>query len=39
MWVAPPWRGRGVAAMLTGAVIAWARAEGSARVGLWVPSG
>ena len=38
MWVAPPWRGRGVAAMLTGAVIAWARAEGSARVGLWVPA-
>jgi GNAT superfamily N-acetyltransferase len=38
MWVAPPWRGRGVAAMLAGAVIAWARSEGATRIGLWVPA-
>jgi len=38
MWVAPLWRGRGVAAALTGAVIAWARSEGCARIGLWVPA-
>jgi len=38
MWVAPPWRGRGVAAALAGAVIAWARSAGCARIGLWVPA-
>jgi GNAT superfamily N-acetyltransferase len=38
MWVAPSWRGRGVAAALAGAVIAWARSEGCARIGLWVPA-
>ena len=37
LWVAPQWRGRGVAALLIAAVIAWARSEGAARVGLWVP--
>jgi GNAT superfamily N-acetyltransferase len=36
MWVTPSWRGRGVAAALAGAVIAWARSEGCARIGLWV---
>jgi GNAT superfamily N-acetyltransferase len=38
MWVAPSWRGRGLAAALAGAVIAWARSEGCARIGLWVPA-
>jgi GNAT superfamily N-acetyltransferase len=38
MWVAPPWRGRGVAALLAGAVTGWARSQGCARVGLWVPA-
>ena len=38
MWVAPVWRGTGVAAMLAGAVIGWAREEGYVRVGLWVPA-
>lgn len=38
MWVAPPWRGRGVAALLANAVIAWARSDGAATVGLWVPA-
>jgi GNAT superfamily N-acetyltransferase len=38
MWVAPSWRGRGVAAALAGAVIAWARSEGCMRTGLWVPA-
>jgi GNAT superfamily N-acetyltransferase len=38
VWVAPPWRGRGVAALLAGAVIGWARSQGCARVGLWVPT-
>ncbi len=38
MWVAPPWRGRGAAPMLADAVIAWARSEGAARLGLWVPA-
>ena len=37
MWVAPPWRGRGVAAMLVATVVAWSRSEGAARIGLWVP--
>ena len=38
MWVTPLWRGRGVATALAGAVIAWARSEGCARIGLWVPA-
>jgi GNAT superfamily N-acetyltransferase len=38
MWVAPAWRGRGVAPMLAAAVIAWARSRNCARVGLWVPA-
>ena len=38
MWVAPAWRGRGAAPMLADAVIAWARSEGAARLGLWVPA-
>jgi GNAT superfamily N-acetyltransferase len=38
MWVAPPWRGRGVAPMLAAAVIGWARSQGCTRLGLWVPS-
>jgi GNAT superfamily N-acetyltransferase len=37
MWVAPLWRGLGVAGMLVGAVLAWSRSEGAAAVGLWVP--
>jgi GNAT superfamily N-acetyltransferase len=36
MWVAP-WRGLGVAAMLAGAVIDWAREHGCARAGLRHP--
>jgi hypothetical protein len=32
------WRGRGVAAVLAGVVIAWAWSEGSTRVRLWVPA-
>ncbi len=38
MWVAPDWRGRGVAPLLAGAVIAWARAQHCTRLGLWVPA-
>jgi len=38
MWVAPAWRGRGVAAMLAGAVIDWARSQGCSRISLWVPA-
>jgi GNAT superfamily N-acetyltransferase len=37
MWVAPQWRGRGVAGMLVAAVVAWSRSGGAVRVGLWVP--
>jgi GNAT superfamily N-acetyltransferase len=36
MWVAPAWRGRGVAAMLAAAVIGWARSQDCTRVSLWV---
>jgi GNAT superfamily N-acetyltransferase len=39
MWVAPSWRGRGLAATLAAAVIAWARSEGCTRIGLWVAAG
>jgi len=38
MWVTPAWRSHGVAALLVGAVIDWARDEGCAQVGLWVPA-
>jgi GNAT superfamily N-acetyltransferase len=38
MWVAPAWRGRGVAPLLAGAVIAWARSQGATQLGLWVPA-
>jgi GNAT superfamily N-acetyltransferase len=34
IWVAPPWRGGGVAAMLAAAVIAWATSEGAVTTGL-----
>jgi len=37
MWVAPPWRGRGVAGLLVAAVAAWSRSGGAVRVRLWVP--
>ena len=37
MWVAPPWRGRGVAGMLVAAVTAWSRSGKAVRVRLWVP--
>lgn len=38
IWVAPQWRGRGAAPMLAGTVIGWARSQGAARLGLWVPA-
>jgi GNAT superfamily N-acetyltransferase len=38
MWVAPAWRGRGVAPMLAAEVIGWARSQGCTRLSLWVPS-
>jgi GNAT superfamily N-acetyltransferase len=38
MWVAPAWRGRGVAPMLAAAVTGWARSQGCTRLSLWVPS-
>jgi RimJ/RimL family protein N-acetyltransferase len=36
MWVDPAHRGRGVAAALIGELVAWARAEGSPSIALWV---
>jgi GNAT superfamily N-acetyltransferase len=36
MWVAPHWRGRGVAGQLVAAVATWSRSGGAATVGLWV---
>jgi GNAT superfamily N-acetyltransferase len=39
MFVAPAERGRGVGGALVGAVVAWARARGSARLSLWVTVG
>jgi GNAT superfamily N-acetyltransferase len=36
MWVAPQWRGQGVAGMLLGAVIAWARSRGARSLELGV---
>jgi GNAT superfamily N-acetyltransferase len=37
MWVAPQWRGRGLAGMLVAAVTAWSRSGNAVRVRLWVP--
>ncbi|HVT64852.1 MAG TPA: GNAT family N-acetyltransferase [Mycobacteriales bacterium] len=39
MWVAPPYRGSGVAAELVDAVLAWAIEGGAKTVGLWVTRG
>lgn len=38
MWVAPAWRGRGVASALADAVVTWAIADGGRILGLWVPT-
>ena len=38
MWVAVPWRGRGVGDLLVRAVIGWANDDGATRIGLWVPA-
>jgi GNAT superfamily N-acetyltransferase len=38
MWVAPSWRGRGVAGQLVTAVVGWAKAGGSRRIDLWAPA-
>jgi GNAT superfamily N-acetyltransferase len=37
MWVAPQWRGRGVAGQLVAAVADWSRSDNAVRLGLWVP--
>jgi GNAT superfamily N-acetyltransferase len=37
MWVAPQWRGRGVAGQLVATVVTWSRSGDAVRVGLWVP--
>jgi ribosomal protein S18 acetylase RimI-like enzyme len=39
MWVAPAYRGTGVAAELVDAVLAWAESSGAATVALWVTRG
>lgn len=39
MWVAPSYRGTGVASDLVLAVLAWAADSGASRVGLWVTRG
>ena len=39
MWVAPSYRGTGVATELVDAVLAWATDSGAANVGLWVTQG
>jgi GNAT superfamily N-acetyltransferase len=39
MWVAPPWRGRGVADQLVAAVAAWAGDAGFVQLRLWVADG
>lgn len=39
MWVAPSYRGTGVASELVDAVLAWAHEGGATRVGLWVTRG
>jgi GNAT superfamily N-acetyltransferase len=39
MWVAPAARGKGVAAALIGAVLAWAAGAGCRRISLWVTAG
>jgi len=36
IWVAPQWRGRGVAGMLVAAITAWSRSGNAVRVVLWV---
>ena len=37
MWVAPQWRGHGVAGLLVAAIADWSRSGDAIRVGLWVP--
>lgn len=39
MWVAPAWRGRGVASQLVEAVARWAGSEAFSEVRLWVVEG
>jgi len=39
MWVEPASRGRGIAAMLVAAVLAWGREVGAEEVRLWVADG
>lgn len=39
MWLAPAWRGTGVAAALIEAVADWARKSGFESLGLWVVEG
>jgi GNAT superfamily N-acetyltransferase len=39
MWVAPPYRGRGIARQLLHQVKAWAASEGATRLGLGVREG
>jgi len=39
MWVAPRWRGHGIADRLAEAVLAWAAAEGFRSIHLWVATG
>lgn len=39
VWVAPEWRGRGLARALVGTVIAWAHTTHRSRIELWVADG
>jgi GNAT superfamily N-acetyltransferase len=39
MWVAPAWRGRGVASQLIEAVADWAASEALSEIRLWVVEG